>query len=156
LYGQTNEPDKENNFIALPKEWNRSDLILGVTEPIRKGNRYAGCSSLVGCGVSIQSEASNLHDKVQKLYEQVDQPEMKGADMELAKVWKSQSTWNPMLCEKDHKFISRDEDGMSSVDEKTGIVTIKDEERVQKVVVKHEPRTCQFLTIQDGECDHTK
>jgi len=76
--------------------------------------------------------------------------------MELAKVWNSQMTWNPMLGEKDHKFISRDEDGISSVDEKSEILTIKDEGRVQKVVVKHEPRTCQFFSIQDGECDHTK
>jgi len=99
LYGQTNEPDKEHKFIALPKEWNRSDPTLVVTEAIRQGSklyRLEKSNSLVDCGLSSQSKASNLHDRVQNLYEQVEQPEMEGADMESAKVWKSQMTWNPM------------------------------------------------------------
>jgi len=58
----------------------------------------------------------------------VEQPEMEGADMELAKVWSSQMTWNPMLCEKDHTFISGDKYGMSSEREKSEILTIQDEE----------------------------
>jgi len=95
LYGQTNEPDKENIFIALSKEWNRADTTLGVTEPILQGSKFAGCSSLAGWGVCSQSKASNLHDRVQNLYEQVEQPEMEGAYMELSKMWKSQMTENP-------------------------------------------------------------
>jgi len=33
LYGQTSEPDRENNFTALPKAWNQSDPTLVVMEP---------------------------------------------------------------------------------------------------------------------------
>jgi len=53
---------------------------------------------------------------------------MEGVDMELTNVWNSQMTWNPMLCEKDHKFISGDEEGMSSEGKKSEIWTIQDEE----------------------------
>jgi len=96
------------------------DPTLVVTEPILEGGKLYGVEksiSLFDCVVSNQSEASNLHDSVQNLYEQVEHPEMKGADMELAKVWSSQMTWNPMLCKKDHKFISGNNNGMSSESE---------------------------------------
>jgi len=87
-----------------------------VTEPILQNSK----------SISL---ASNSHDRVQNLYKQVDQLETEGTDMELAKVWNSQMTWNPMLCEKEQeKLISGDKDGMSSEGEKPKILTIQDEE----------------------------
>jgi len=65
--------------------------------------------------------------------------------------------WNFMDGEGEQdEFNNGNEEGTSSEGEETEILTIKDEERVQKVVVKKEPRTSQFLTIQDEECNHTK
>jgi len=112
---------------------------------------------LVDDVVSRQSEASNLHDRSQNVDEHVEQPEMELAYIELAKTWNYLVEWNSMDGEGERdEFISGDEVRTSSKGEETEILTIQDEERVQKVVVKKEPRTSQFLTIQDEECDHTK
>jgi len=108
--------------------------------------------SLFDCGVSNQWEASNLHDRVQNLYEQVEQPEVEGAYMELTKEWNSQKTWNPMHGEEEQEeFISGDENGMSSVGEKPEIWTIQDKKTGQKVVVKNETITVTESTQVEHE-----
>jgi len=58
--------------------------------------------------------------------------------------------------DEEEEFISGDEDGMLIEDEKPEILMFQDKERVQKVVVKKEPKMAQFLTIQNEECGHTK
>jgi len=58
--------------------------------------------------------------------------------------------------EEQEEFISRDEDRMSGEVEKPEILTIHDEEAVQKVEVKNEPMPSQFLSVQNKECGHTK
>jgi len=159
LYGQTNESDKENNFIALPNTCNQPGPRLVVTEPrvqnyeIYRVERY---NSLVDTGVSRRSDASISHDKLQRVYDYVEQPEMDRAYTMLTKEWKSQMTWNPMDSEEEQELISGDGNGMSSEGEKPEMLTIHDEEIVQKVDVKNERRSSQLLTVQDEECNHTK
>jgi len=112
---------------------------------------------LVDDGVSSQSEASKLHEKLQNRYEHVEQPKIQLAYIELAKEWNSLVEWNPMDSEGEQgKFNSGDKNGMSREDEEPEILTILDEETVQKVVATNEPRASQFLAIQDEECGHTK
>jgi len=69
----------------------------------------------------------------------VDQFEMGQAYIELAEEWNS----SMVECEEKEEW------------EDPHIFSIQNE-TVQEVEVKQEPRTCLFLTIQDGECDHTK
>jgi len=83
--------------------------------------------------------------------EHVEQPEMELAYIELAKTWNYLVEWNSMDGEGERdEFISGDEVRTSSKGEETEILTIQDEERVQKVVVKKESRTLQFLPIQES------
>jgi len=150
----------ENNFIALPSAWNQSGPTLVVTEPRVQNSkvyRVEKYISLVDEGVSSQSDVSNSHDTLQRLYDHVEQPEMDRAHSELTKEWKSHKSWNPMDSEEEQQeFISGDEDGMSSEGDKPEILTIHDEEIVQKEKVKNELISFQFLTVQDEECSHTK
>jgi len=144
----------------LANAWNKSVPTLGVTEQKLQNNdvdRVDRSASLVDDGVSSQSEASNLHERLQSMYEHVEQPEMELAYIELAKEWNSLVKWNPMDSEGEQdEFNSGDEDGMSREGEEPEILTILDEETVQKVVVTIEPKASQFLTIQNEECGHTK
>jgi len=79
LYGQPEEPDKERNFMLLANAWNKSDATQEFTGKKLKNNkvyRVRRSASLVDDGVSSQSEASNLHVRLQDLYEHVEQSEM--------------------------------------------------------------------------------
>jgi len=105
---------------------------------------------MVNDGVYSQSDSFNLHDRSQNVDEHLGQPEMELVQIELAKK-KSLVEWNSMDGEGEQdEFISGNEEGTSSEGEETEILTIKDEERVQKVVVKKESRTLQFLPIQES------
>jgi len=76
LYGQPEEPNKEPNLMLLAKAWNKSEATQEVTGQRLKNNevyRVESRASLVDDGVSSQSEASNIHDRLQDLYEHVDQ-----------------------------------------------------------------------------------
>jgi len=95
LYGQTNEPNEENNFIALPNTGNQPGPTLVVTEPRIENNKIYKVekyTSLVDTGVSSQSDASISHDTLQRVYDHVEQPEMDRAYTELTEKWKSQMT----------------------------------------------------------------
>jgi len=80
---------------------------------------------LVDDGVSSQSEVSNLHDRSQKVYEHVEQPEMELAYIELAKEWNSSVEWNPIDSEGEQdEFISGDEEGTLSEVQEIKFLTI--------------------------------
>jgi len=82
---------------------------------------------------------------------------MDRAYTELTEEWKSQMTWNPMDSEEEQEeLIGGDENGMSSEGEKPEMLSIHDEGIVQKVDVKNELRSSQWVSVQDEECNHTK
>jgi len=133
LYRQPGEPVKERDFMILAKAWNKSGSTHEVTEQRLKNNevyKVKRSASLVDDGVSSQSEASNLHVRLQNLYEHVEQPEMERAYIELAKKWNSSGGG----C------------GEEGECEDPQILTVLNE-TCQEVGVKNESRASQLLTI---------